>query len=192
MPAAERLGLYVQRVRETLDLPLIRKEGLEVNLSLNWRKAQGGTLELRQPDENDLRSFLLTFRQFYMNEEPVYYQNVYNACYQCLTSEELRGYLADSRKAWVEALATGGMTLTIDGREITPEHALKLWLYGYYFHSGADMMAELRKLVPHEHMLIRHRFLNCVVDAFRQVWYTASIITIADREGLLDPSRARY
>lgn len=57
-------------------------------------------LSTGQPDEDDLRSFLLTLRQFLMPSEPVFLFRMFNLAHKHLTSEELRTDLAASRKEW--------------------------------------------------------------------------------------------
>jgi len=35
--------------------------------------------------------------------------------------------------------------MSLNNEELTPEHALDLWMNGYYFHSDLDKTAELEK-----------------------------------------------
>jgi hypothetical protein len=60
--------------------------------------------ELRQPDEEELRSFLLTFRKFVSEREDVHLFPIHNMLEPLLTSEELRKYLREARSAWKATL----------------------------------------------------------------------------------------
>ncbi len=161
------------------------RRGFNPGITISWNKMQGLRFESREPDEEDLRSFLITFRQFVSNKDPVFLGHIHNLCQQYVISDELRGYLIESREAWKKAQRSTGLKLVYNEREFTPEYVADLWINGYYFHNDTKKRLALTRLLPHEGMLVRNQFLNFLVDTTRIVLYVSNIITIALKEGLL-------
>lgn len=186
MDPLDQLRLYQARVHELTDTRLVRG-GFNPGLTINFDRMNGLQFASREPDSDDLRSFLLTFRMFMSDQEPVFLYRIYNLCHQHLRSEELKGYLVESRKAWTYAQKDGRGSLVFNDRTLTPEYITDLWINGIYFHSHERKRAILLSLMPHERMLLRHHFLSFLVDGTRQVFYTANIINAAFKEGLFDP-----
>ena len=77
---------------------------------MNFDAVRGMSVRLNFPDENDLRSFLLTFRQFIAPKEPIHVNKICNICFRALeTNNNLRTYLIEARERWRQALGeTGG------------------------------------------------------------------------------------
>ncbi len=184
MNAIEQLKLFKARSEELRNTRLIRN-GFNPAISIQWNNMQGLRFNSREPDEDDLRSFLITFRQFISAQEPVFLYSIYKLCQLHLISDELKGCLIKSREAWKKVQRNTGIKLTINGLELTPEYVTDLWINGYYFHNDSKKMFELKRLLPHESMLVRNHFLNFLVEATRQILYVSNIITIALKEGLL-------
>ena len=183
MNAIEQLKLFNARSEELRNTRLIRN-GFNPAISIQWNNMQGLRFNSREPDEDDLRSFLITFRQFISVKEPVFLYIIYQLCQLHLISDELKGCLIKSREAWKKAQKNTGIKLTINGLELTPEYVTDLWINGYYFHNNSKKMFELKRLLPQESMLVRNHFLNFLVDATRQILYVSNIITIALKEDL--------
>jgi hypothetical protein len=180
----EQLELFVARASDLENSRLLRND-FNPSFSIRWDRVQGLRFESTEPDEEDLRSFLLTLRQFISNDEPIYLFKVYNLCHQHITSDELKGYLIEARQAWSQQLKQGGIRLIVNGQEISPEYITNLWINGYYFHNDPVKMRTLRSLLPHERTLIRQVFLDHMAEATRQVLYVAFIIRVASKESLL-------
>lgn len=180
----EQLELFVAKARELEDGRLFRNDPTH-SFSMRWNRVEGLQFASREPNEEDLRSFLLTFRQFISNDEPIYLFRIYNLCQQHLTSDAFKGYLIESRKIWKRQLQKGGFYLTYNGREVTPEQVTDLWINGYYFHNDPSKLRMLRNLLPHEQMVLRFLFLEHILASAQQVMYVSFIIKAAFRDGLL-------
>lgn len=178
----EQLELYTARVEQLWRTRLLQN-GLSPSFSMKWDYVQGLRFESSVIDEDDLRSFLLTFRQFISNDEPVFLFRVYNLCYQHFTSDELKEYLVKSRETWQQELQRGGIRLNYNGHNLSPEEITRIWINGFYFHNDPEMRRMLESLLPHENMLVRHIFLDHVTEATKRVIYVARLIIIALREG---------
>jgi len=75
----EKLELFLALVTELLTTDLAKK-GFGYAHTLNGSKAAGVRSELEQPDENDLRSFLITFRKFISDDSDAYLQGIHDIC----------------------------------------------------------------------------------------------------------------
>jgi len=180
----ERLDLYIARVRQCLDSRLISSGSLQSQLSLGF---SSNRLEVStyNPDEETLRAFLLTFRQFISPKEDVYVNRIVNLLYPALDSAELRRLLRSAREGWLGARAVGGVRLTIDGHDVAPEHALDLWINGVYFHNDRRKLQELQSYGPLGIHFARRQVLDYLIDATNYVTYIADVIIRARSQGLL-------
>ncbi len=183
MNIVDLLHLYRAKVEELRNSRLLQ-EGFNPGLTINWNKMQGLRFVSREPDETSLRAFLITFRQFVLNNEPIFINKIYNLCHKYLISDKLKEYLIKSRKDWKEAQKSTGIILVYNKRELNPEFITDLWINGYYFHCDQKKLTILNKILPHEKMLIKFQFLNFLLDATRQVLYMDNIINASLKEGL--------
>jgi len=151
----------------------IRVEELEIRFETEW------------PEENDLRSFLLTFRHFIANNEDVFLNRIFNLCQQKLTDDKLRKYLAGEQKIWKKVHETVGLDIVYQGKRQTPEQITQLWLSGTYFHKDEDKRSVLRGLPYPQLMLFRHQFLSYLVEATRIIFYVDRIVEKVLTEDLL-------
>lgn len=184
MSVRERFQLFVQRVGE-LNRTRLAQDGFDWALQIHFDRDHGVSVDLQQPDEDLLRSFLLALRQFMSQGEPVYLFTIYNLCNNHIASDFLRQQLAESRTAWKGALRGTGIGLTIDGREFTPEEATDIWLNGYYFHNDQAYREILAGLQSMDRGLVRTWFLQCITASAKVVVYVGSVVKHALDEGLI-------
>jgi hypothetical protein len=108
---------------------------------------------------------------------------IYNILHRCLTNDELKEYLVKSREAWRAALRSSGMGVVIFGHSYTPDEVLDLWINGVYFHNDSEKADRLKKLVPLAHDLLRHQFIDFLVNATREILNVADILNAALQNG---------
>jgi hypothetical protein len=182
---ADRFNLFVKRAEELLDCGLVRNGDLRSSLLL--RASQAGPVEFRthEPNEEQLRSFLMTFRQFIMDGEPIFLSRVANILWQLLPGDRLRSRLEDARRRWKTDCRRGSMELVVNDSKFPPELVLDLWINGQYFHNDERKQAELRRLDPLATVFVRQLFLDFLVDTTRYIQFLASAIVVARRDGLL-------
>lgn len=140
--------------------------------------------KLKQPAEDDLKAYLLTFRQFVLNDEPVFLYRIYNLCMRHLTSAKLKNYLKTSRKIWKDIHKKVGIELVFNKKTLTPEFVTDLWINGYYFHNDEKKAKLLKSLILHERLFVRSKFLDFLIEATNQVVYVNDVITVAFRDSL--------
>lgn len=181
----EILELFLERVDELAHTNLATSGGLSIEHHIRYDQTSGLTTELREPDENDLRAYLLTFRQFISEGEPVFIGRIYNLCARLFTDDELKRKVADARKHWALAQKYSGMKLVVNGHEYSAAEVCGWFINGQYFHSDPDYRAKIKEMerFPLDREIFRFHFLNFVVEASRHALYLSGIIRYAMREG---------
>ncbi len=159
-------------------------EGQGVGWSLNVDRTRGVSVRLRFPDENDLRSFLLTFRQFIAPGEDIQLNKIYKTCFRGLkTNNDLRERLKESREVWKQALGKAG-NIKFEEQMYSGEQAALLWMNGYYFHSDLEKYEQLEKLLSRGWPFVQMHFANFVVDATRVIIYMGHLVEYARKINL--------
>lgn len=182
----DAIGVFLQKVDELGRTRLIERT-TQIGYTLKYDQTAGMSFESREPDEEDLRSFLLTFRRFVAQGDPVNIGRIHNIADRRVTSDDLRRHLREAREHWRRDVQVGGMSLVFNGKQISPEYVADLFINGHYFHDEPDKRAKLVSLTePLEYLLVRHHFLNFIVDGARQVFYVANVLNIAIRDGVFE------
>jgi hypothetical protein len=182
--SVEDLHLFLRRVEE-LGATRLVQGGFGAGLSINFDRVRGLRFTTRYPDEEDLRSYLLTFRRFVLRKERVSYRRIYDFCFEHVTSDDMKQRLVEARQGWVASLRDGGFGLVVDDTSHHPEHVLDLWINGHYFHDDSAKLAALDCLAPVSVILSKFAFLNAVIEATKQVIYLRNLVGIALKEGLI-------
>ncbi len=182
MVTRDQLELFVYRADELRHTRLVRTSSLRGDFSFHFNQ-KTAAYKFPVVDEDDLRSFLLTFRQFVMKQEPVFIRNIYALAHQHITAERLRAAVDEAARSWRDTLKSCGFALEIRGRRVTPEHALDLFINGHYFHNDEEKRAELLKYGIPDVFLVRNQFLNFLVDATMNIAYTSNVIRAALQDG---------
>lgn len=177
------LKSFHSKAAELRESALLKKR-FSTKLTIKMNQINGFSMEVQEPDETDLRSYLLSFRQFFLDGEPVFLNRVYNICLMHLKHEPYKKYLVKSREIWKHTFRQAGIPLLIDNKEISPEYAMKLFLYGHYFHTDSEKAEALSALLPHEYIFTRHLFLDFVLTATRQILYVDNIVSDALKRDL--------
>src|SRR5829696_780586 len=142
MDREKQLEKFVRHVEKIRRLPLVM-EGQGVGFSLNVDRTRGMSVRINLLDENDLRSFLLTFRMFISPSADIQLNKIYNTCFLGLKkNNDLRDRLVKARAVWKEALGNAG-SIKFEEQTYSKEDAALLWMNGGYFHSDLDKYAQL-------------------------------------------------
>ena len=179
--------LFLERAKELVQTNLA-KSGLSIRHNIHYEKDSGLSTEFEEPNENDLRSYLLTFRQFISEGEPIFIGRIYNLCARCLTDDELKRDAADARQYWHLAQRHNGMKLIVNGREYTASEVCDWFINGQYFHNDPEHRAKIKEMerFPLDREIFRFHFLNFVIEASRHAMYLRNLIAHAQREGKIE------
>jgi hypothetical protein len=172
----ERLQLYVDLTEQLKTSRLVQRRP-DIGLQVNWTPEEGMRTEVQQPEEEELRSFLLTFRKFVSQGEDAYFNAICNIAERRLENVDLKVRLRKARELWKHAMRTGPMGIVDDDdRTITPEYVVDLFINGRYFHNDAQKEAELKRLLPD---LVRYQFLAAILDTTKAVFAVGEVIRVA-------------
>lgn len=179
------LDLFVRRVEELLATRLVASGDLRTNLNIRAAIDEPMRLSVHEPDEEALRSFLLTFRQFVSDREPVFVRRIANLLWTMLTGDEIREHLRRAGTRYGQAVHAGSLKFIADEHHFKPEEALDLWINGRYFHNDERKATTLDRLDPMSAIFVRQVFLELLVEATRYIRFLADVIVITRRTGML-------
>lgn len=176
----ENLRLFSYRTQELQQLRLVRT-GMEMKFSLHWdyvSKLLG--YRMTKVDEEDLRSFLLTFRQFVSKNEPIFIERIFNDCERYLKNDKLKEQIRKAREEWAHTFhRMGPISMTINNKNLTGEYVLDLYINGHYFHNDSEKAEELRCLLGDFIPLFRVKFLEVISALTQIIIYLGGVISYA-------------
>jgi len=137
----QRLELFIKRTEELLNLRYVNN-GMGSKINLKWNaEDMKMTNEIEEPDKEELRSFLLLFRQFISNDEPIFINRIFNDCEKCLIDDSIKKEVRELRNIWEKIFRKlSPLVIVIDGKRLTSEYVLDLWINGDYFHNDPQKM----------------------------------------------------
>lgn len=186
----EQLQLFVERVEQLNSTRLIQSQGLSnVTFKIRGEQKPEGfqmTFETENPpDEDDLRSFLLSFRLFIADKEPTFINKIFNICEQHLSDERLKGELRKARSNWQSIMqGINGVGIEVDGKILDGEYVLDLWINGHYFHNEYEHAQELKRLASTQIRLDRMAFVMTISDATNVIFYVGTVVAYGLKNGL--------
>jgi hypothetical protein len=180
----ERFSLFRKRVIELSKLRLVQSEA-QSKYQISWDAESGQlTYQAQEPDEEDLKSFLLLFRHFISSSEPIFINRVFNDCLRFLDDECLKGEVQKAKEAWRKELQSGTLGMQVNEANLTPEYVLNLWINGYYFHNDPEKTFELESLLKQPLPLVRMQFISCLPNLFQIIFYMGRVISYGLDNGL--------
>jgi hypothetical protein len=188
-PPVETLRRFVYVTDRLQTRQIIKDEDLRSSLTLSSEVSQPLRVTHHEPNEEHLRSYLLDFRKFVSESEPIFIYKVFNIAHQHITGEEIAASLINARRSWRDSMSSGDISFVENDSSLEPEHLIDLWINGYYFHEDPAKRAKLEWLsqVP----MSRWLFINVLVRSTQILIFTAHAIKIALREGLVADAAVR-
>jgi hypothetical protein len=156
------LNLFMEKYQD-LAMTSLSQTGIGVGHHIMYNQ-EGITTVLSQPDEDAIRSFLLTFRQFVSENEPLFLGRVYSVCYQCLGDEMLKDQISQMRKRWASVQRGKGMNIVLYEVEFSGVKIFDLWANGWYFHSDTEYRRILERVPPVVWDMLRAQFIGFIIE----------------------------
>ena len=182
MTDIEVLKLFVKRAAELRTSTFIQGEFVPFQ-HVERRGSEPAKTTISEPDEDVFRSFLLTYRQFISNKEPIYIYKVFKLCGKHISDPMGKESFANARKEWRKLEDGGNLRLVENGREILPTKIQDLWINGYYFHNNSAKRKQLNALSNGFQEAFRYQFLAHMYEATRIILYVADQLTYAFKVG---------
>jgi hypothetical protein len=159
----QRFVLFVTRAAELEELRLF-KQGMRAEYILSWKASDGKLVHTsKEPDEEDLRSYLLSFRKFISKDESIFINKIFNDCELSLSDRAIIAELRQARDEWKKSLKNvGGLQVTVNGRSLTSEYVLDLWINGHYFHDDLEKAAKLEELAKGQILFTRMQLFGAL------------------------------
>jgi len=99
--------------------------------------------QIKVPDEDTIKSFLLSFRVFYLENEKTNFYSICNLLYKKIADERVRSDLVTIRSSYTTALNRGSMNFNFLGKRYSPRDVVDLWFNAEYFHTDIGKVKEL-------------------------------------------------
>lgn len=176
MDEQKALCLFKERATQLNCSRLVQnnfKSLFEINYDIKTGKT---SLHANNPDEEDLKSFLIDFRHFISKKEPVFINRIYNICQKYLICSHVKRVAAESYKNWKEYYKNKYLKFMFDGKILSPEYVTNLWINGIYFHNDESKRIEIDKLIPIGKSVFKKRFLNHIVITSRFIFNLCDIV----------------
>lgn len=181
----EQFELFCESVIELQDTSFIKK-GVHVSIDIG-SSADGGLLfEPRDwPDEEDLRSFLLSFRPFISEKEPIFLTRIYNICYRQIKDIKIKSLIAKDRRYWNLANRAPSFAFKYKGKTASPEEIVHLWINGKYFHKDEDKRRVLKALDKRTERFFKLTFIHFIIDGVALILRLDNLIRYAIENEIL-------
>lgn len=163
----------------------VRREGLKVSFNVKWAISEAILHNIEEPDSEDLRSYLTIFRKFISPDSPIFLPKIYNLCHQHITNNQCKEVLAEARGIWLEIQQQpdSGITVTVNGRELSPQDVVGIWINGHYFHDDVEGMRLLKCMSPLQLTATRAIFIDYVIETTKIIRHLAQTIRTATERG---------
>ena len=92
--------------------------------------------------------------------------------------------LAQARQAFEKVKLHNGISLIINGVELTSLQVTDVYLNGRYFHNDLEYQQQLDSMSPLEADIVRFQFLNFVINTSKIILYVRNVVDLAFQEGL--------
>lgn len=137
----------VNRLKENVDF------FNDLSMNINAKKDEKVNFKQKGPDKKTIKAFLLDFRVFMLNDEPVNFNHICNLVEKEVTDNELKEKTRKVRDSWNKLLGRkkgnkGNIVLKVNNKEFLPEEILKTWINSDYFHlnkEGRNLLGESEK-----------------------------------------------
>ena len=177
----EKLELFTSKVDELRNTRLGKKGVINVRHIMD--SEEGSKLE--QPDEADLKDYLMTFRHFISDQEDVFLGRIFNICHRRLMNEEMKQDLAYMHQLFNRIKLHNGISLHVDGNELSPLQVTDIYLNGKYFHNDLEYQNQLDTLPSSVADMLRFHFLHFVINGSKVIFYVQNVVSLAFSEQLL-------
>lgn len=137
------LSLFIEKAGELKGCDLVQlshKLSFSINVSGNH-----GVAKTCLPREEQLRSFLLIFRNFYSPRERIQFPKICRILIDNLENEDVKKKVGDVQVVYDQTLARSPLLLVDNDIPITPEEVLRWWLYGYYHHTDGEKREKVER-----------------------------------------------
>ncbi|KPK99460.1 MAG: hypothetical protein AMJ91_07735 [candidate division Zixibacteria bacterium SM23_73_3] len=178
----ELIELFQNRIKELQNTKIMRG-GTNLNFDFYDDLTMAQKPESLEKEEL-IKSFLMSFRYFYLNKEPTNFGYFHNRIFQKVRDPKERETLSELRKRFKQVLRTsGGLAYYYKGERVTPEKMIGLWFTGHYFHSDTDARSELDNWLKRAGGIFQFLFLDALKELAAILIYYSKILNLIIEPG---------
>lgn len=142
----DRIEIFKQRVQNLRDSRLLNTAKVTFKVSRGLGAMEDPETPFEDYDEEQFRSFLQTFRQFTLSDEPAYFYCICNLIEKHCGDDNLKAWERHARASWRAIWAQNSLSYSLSGEQITVEKAFSLLLYEGITHTDLDKWRKLSSL----------------------------------------------
>lgn len=130
------LSLFIEKAKELQSCDLLQSNH-KISFSLNVSGNQG-VAKTSLPREEQLRSFLLIFRNFYSPSERIQFSKVCRILIDNLENDDMKRKISEVQTVYDQTLTGSPLSLVENDAPVAPNEVLRRWLYGHYHHTDVE------------------------------------------------------
>ena len=173
--ATERLELFLKRAHELERLRFYPKRN-------DWQVVCTAPYESTFPDDEELRSFLLSLRHFFLKRDPVYLDEIWSLALERLDDPELKAWALKNCER-TRCAREGLFRYTIAAKEYGPYDVFDIYINAGLFHNDPDKLKFWAGLTPFMASCWKasvHQFIDAAVG---EIDYLKAVVHV-----VLDPT----
>ena len=137
------------------------------------------------PDEERSLALLVSFRPFVLENEPIQLSVMYNLAIESIRCVRSQNILRASRTRWKRLRDDWPAVFYSKGTKIRAHKGLRLWMYGYVFHSDPDSFNLLDDMTPGMRDALKVQALLYILATTREISRVRRLLERAIRKNLL-------
>jgi hypothetical protein len=140
------IRLFIRRAKEYQESKLLRDRGFKIHMNVKYEKGSALKFTTTLPEEDLLKSFLMSFRFFYLEKEPSNFLHILNILKRKSENDLVVQQLDKYKKQWNGAFEREQYSIKINGVLLTSKYMMDLWFNAHYFHSDSNKQEKLNEL----------------------------------------------
>lgn len=184
MDETQKVDHYVSRA-DALTATRLLDGKFSPGFQINFQQNQPLQVVVNDPDESDLKAFLMDFRHFILQGEPVFIGHIHGICFRKCSEGELRRVMGETYRTWKNSRKEGPVKFVLNEETMEPARLLDLWIHGLYFHTDERKFQELQRLIAQGAPFTRHLFLDYLMTTTSYIVALRNQIRLGRAEGVL-------
>ena len=186
----DKLNLFLRRFEQLERTRFYSNPKLKnIQYKIKGEKVDKGfqtRFEIKVPDEETIKSFLLSFRVFYMEGEHTNFYSISNLLYKKIFDKKVRNDLVTIRSNYTKALNTSFIGINFLGKSYSPKDIVDLWFNAEYFHTDIEKVKDLDKIVisPGKSLFF-YLLIDAVITLTNQISMLKEIIVWATSDSTI-------
>lgn len=169
------LRLFLSKVTEMNKTSFV-KNCSKISATFNFEQNKGLEISTQIPGEETLKSFLLTFRHFYMNDSQINFGKICNLLFQRTDNGEMKNSIAKAREVYNKLLSASPIGFKFNNEELTPKKIIDLWINAEYFHTDGEKRDVLEQINATVGPFFQFLFVGPLYDLIKIINYLANLI----------------